>query len=164
MYTFGLQCHRIYIDETGFNLFTRRHYGRAPIGERVHRMVAGQRGRNVSVIAAISDRVGLVYHEIVHRSVNREVFIDFLTSLSVILGEERAVLIMDNAPCHSNVSVDNDALDIKYLPPNSPFLNPIENCFSVFKADMKQRLNMIQQEVINRQAAAAANMTMTAWR
>lgn len=164
MYTTGLQCHRIYIDETGFNLFTRRHYGRAPIGQRVHRMVGNQRGRNITVIAAISDHVGLVYHEIIHGSVNRAVFIDFVTSLSVILGDERAVLLMDNAPCHSNVTVDNDALAIKYLPPNSPFLNPIENCFSVFKADMKQRLNMIQEEVMNRHAAAAANMTMAAWR
>ena len=39
----GLQRHRIYIDESGFNLWTRRNYGRARIGERVNRIVGGQK-------------------------------------------------------------------------------------------------------------------------
>ena len=164
MYTEGLQQHRIYIDETGFNLYTRRHYGRAPIGQRVHRRVGNNRGQNISVIVAVSNFVGLVYYEISHVPVNREIFHNFMTSHSVILGDERAVLIMDNATCHGNVELHSDNLQVKYLPPNSPFLNPIENCFSVFKNDMKRRLNWVQGEVCDRRAAAAANMSMVSWR
>ena len=54
IYNDGLAAHRIYIDETGFNLYARRQYGRAPVGQRVNQIVNGQRGRNVTVIVAIS--------------------------------------------------------------------------------------------------------------
>ena len=43
MYENGLQQHRIYVDETDYNLYTSRSYGRAPQGERVNRIVGGQR-------------------------------------------------------------------------------------------------------------------------
>lgn len=37
MYREGLGKHRVYIDEMGFNLYTRRTYGRSPRGEKVSR-------------------------------------------------------------------------------------------------------------------------------
>jgi hypothetical protein len=52
MFENGMQKHRIYVDETGFNLYTKRAYGRARQGERVNRIVRGQRGSNVTVITA----------------------------------------------------------------------------------------------------------------
>ena len=164
MYTFGLQRHRIYVDECGCNLYTRRYYGRAPAGVRVNRMVAGNRGRNVTAIVAISNQVGIVYHEIVTTSVSMEIFNGFVTSLSTVLGEENAIIIMDNAPIHNNCSVNNDQQQIRYLPPNSPFLNPIENCFSVMKSHLKQRMNIVQEEANNSRAAARAGVSMVLWR
>ena len=41
MYEEGLQKHRIYIDETGFNLYTKGMFGRAARGERAIRVVGG---------------------------------------------------------------------------------------------------------------------------
>ena len=102
MVNVGLARHRIYIDEMGYNLWTRRTYGRSRVGERVNRIVGGQRGRNTTVIAAISDQVGLLYHEVHMRSVTHEVFNNFLFNVSVILDDEPAVLILDNAPCHNS--------------------------------------------------------------
>lgn len=143
MYEVGLHKHRIYVDETGFNLYTKRTYGRAVQGQRVNRVVKGQRGNNVTVIVAISDMVGVVYHEIHDRSVTREAFASFMTCLEVMLGEEETVIIMDNAPCHQGIQDNFENLEIKFLPAYSPFLNPIEECFSVFKAHLKHRLNDI---------------------
>ena len=137
----GLQRHRIYIDESGFNLWTRRNYGRARLGERVNRIVGGQRGRNVTVIAAISDLVGVVYHEVHTVAVTKEIFVHFIASLSAILGEESAILLMDNAPVHSSIQERFPNLSVKFLPPYSPFLNPIKNVFSVLKAYIKQYLH-----------------------
>ena len=48
---------------------------------------------------------------------------------------------MDNAPVHMDMQRNFPILEIKYLPAYSPFLNPIENCFSVFKAYLKQFLH-----------------------
>ena len=32
----GASSHKMYIDETGYNMWTRRTYGRAPMGQRVN--------------------------------------------------------------------------------------------------------------------------------
>ena len=70
----GMAAHRIYIDETGMNLHLSRSRGRAEAGRRAARIVCGQRGENMTVILAISDRVGVVYHEIAWGGVNTERF------------------------------------------------------------------------------------------
>ena len=148
----GIAKHRIYIDECGFNLWTRRTYGRALVGERVNRIVGGQRGRNATIIAAISDQVGLLYHEIHFTSVNKEVFSSFIYQMEVILEDEPAVLIMDNAPVHNGISTDCPNLEIKFLPRYSPFLNPIENSFSVLKSTIKRHLQRDENECSTRAA------------
>ena len=136
----GLARHRVYVDECGYNLWTRRSYGRSVVGERSNRVVGGQRGRNVTVIAAISDQVGLLYHEVHVTSVTKDVFTNYMFNLSVILGMEPAVIILDNAPCHRHIDVEFPQLEIKFLPAYSPFLNPIENTFSVLKSAIKRHL------------------------
>ena len=70
------------------------------MGERVNRIVGGQRGRNATVIAAILDQVGLLYYEIHFSSVTQDVFGSFIYQLEVILEDEPAVLIINNAPIH----------------------------------------------------------------
>ena len=45
---------------------------------------------------------------------------------------------------------------VRKLAPHSPFLNPIENMFSVFKADLEQRLSYVQDRLDDRAAAPAA--------
>ena len=136
----GINSHRIYVDETGFNLWTKRTYGRAKVGERVNRIVGGQRGRNCTVICAISDQVGVLYYEIHFGTVNKLVFNAFMNSLCTIIGDTPSVIIMDNAPIHNGIQEIYPEVPIKFLPPYSPFLNPIENCFSVLKTYLKQHL------------------------
>ncbi|XP_038073595.1 uncharacterized protein LOC119741770 [Patiria miniata] len=54
----GVLGHTVYIDETGYNIWTRRSYGRAPRGEPARRVVHGQRGKQVNITFAISGEVG----------------------------------------------------------------------------------------------------------
>ena len=170
MMTSGLDRHRVYVDESGFNLHLMRTRGRAPVGERAIRTVCGSRGRNVTFITAISDRHedGIIYHEIVDGGVNKKRFADFLQSLSAIIGEDEEVTVLfDNAPSHQGVE-NAVALPpshhIKRLPPYSPFLSPIENVFSVLKAHVKQHMAAQQQSVDDRVSAARAAMSLESWR
>ena len=113
VFTFTCLCHiinfffqrcpqrQVYIDESGFNIFTRRSKGRAPLGERVRRVVAPC-GRNISITLAISPDMRLVHQIIVERTVTRATFQAFINELVVILGprvpiNEEVFIIFDFA-------------------------------------------------------------------
>ena len=160
----GLNTRRVYIDETGFNLYTRRTYGRAPVGQRVNRIVGSQRGRNVTFLVAITPDVGVLRYESFDRGVNNEDVASFIRTLSVILDEEPAVLLMDNAPSHRHLQNPAALHQIEFLPPYSPFLNPIENGFSILKANAKQRLGNIQHIVDDPALARGRGMGLVEWR
>lgn len=155
---------RIYIDETGFNLYTRRTYGRAAVGQRVNRIVGSQRGQNVTFIVAVTPDVGVIYFEVYQRGVKHDDVAGFLVSLAAILGDERAILLLDNAPSHRALENPDAAREVRFLPAHSPFLNPIENCFSVLKAGAKQRLACTQGVADNRRLAQQHNMGLLEWR
>ena len=53
------------------------------------------------------------------------------------------IVVMDNLPAHRSAAV-REAIhrvgaELRFLPPYSPDLNPIEMAFSKFKADLKRR-------------------------
>ncbi|RHY86580.1 hypothetical protein DYB35_010217 [Aphanomyces astaci] len=53
---------------------------------------------------------------------------------------KRVVIILDNAPAHSQTErrvVQHDDMTLLRLGPYSPMLNPIESCFSVLKSKIK---------------------------
>ncbi|KAG7163928.1 putative DDE superfamily endonuclease domain-containing protein 4 [Homarus americanus] len=143
MYKDGIHQYRVYVYETGYNLHTCRTYGRALRGQCVNRIVAGQRGSILTLIASISNLARLFYYEIHVTSVTKEVHKKFMTSLDSVLGPKAAVILKDNALCHTGIEQEFEDCVIKKLPAHSPFLNPFENCFSVLKATVKRQLNNI---------------------
>ena len=160
----GINQRRVYIDETGFNLYTRRSYGRAPVGQRVNRIVGSQRGNNVTFLVAITPEAGVLHFEAFGRGVRNDDVASFIRTLSVILDEEPATILMDNAPSHRHLQNPSDIHQLKFLPAYSPFLNPIENCFSVLKSDAKQRLAHIQRVVDSAAVAREHGMGLMEWR
>ena len=135
----------IYIDEFGINLWTKRTYGRALKGSRCYRVVSGDRG-NVSVCAAVSKN-GILHHALQRKSFKKETFQQFITELEQICApsdNEQFIFIVDNAPIHRAITTSNEFAEIKFLPPYSPFLNPIESVFSKVKNGLKSRLDEIR--------------------
>ena len=71
-------------------------------------------------------------------------FKEFMINLILKIEEMNlgnCIFIMDNATIHRNLGV-REVIDasnhrIQYLPPYSPFLNPIEECFSKWKGFVK---------------------------
>ena len=61
----GMAAHRVHVDQTILSLHMSRSRGRAAVGERAAPVVCGKRGRNMTVIMAISDQVSVLYYEVV---------------------------------------------------------------------------------------------------
>jgi transposase len=88
---------------------------------------------------------GIFYFEPFEGPVNKERFILYLKNLFLKLSNENlsnAIIILDNVAFHRCREVDdlvyNNQHALHFLPPYSPFFNPIENLFSQWKGMVKQ--------------------------
>lgn len=166
--------HGVFIDECGYNIWTRRQFGRALRGQPVRRVVNNQRGKNCNITFAISAEVGLVAHKISMETTTRESFEDFLATTvqecgHLLPADEHIYFVYDNARPHVRAQLPagaNPNIQLKRLPPYSPFLNPTEMAHSCFKAAVKRSLALPewQQRVGDRHAANQAGMNLQQWR
>ena len=112
------------------------------------------RSRNISVMAAIS-RHGVVHYEILDGNGNGERFKQFLHGLQseLLKLHPDPILIMDNVNFHRMGTVVEEmailGLGYHYLPPYSPFFNPIENVFSQWKQFVRQQKPTNEDELRN---------------
>ncbi len=136
----------IYIDEAGFNLAKRRRRGRNVIGKRATVDVPAQRGANITMCAAIAN-AGLLLHRCQVGPYNTERLLAFLNDLHQRLVPEQDqegenmrtfVITWDNVAFHHSQAITtwfevHPRLVSLFLPPYSPFLNPIEEFFSAWR-------------------------------
>ena len=128
----------IYLDETGFNLHTSQHFGYAPVGSHAVQTVPTNRGRNLSVLVAVTV-YGVLTFGIQQQAYNTESMMEWINDFLLPLIENQTpTIIMDNARFHhANVvknALSNAGCNVLYLPPYSPQLNPVEEIFSMIKA------------------------------
>lgn len=126
----------VFLDEAGVNLAFIRLYARAPQGQRARGSRPHKRGKNVSMIGAISLK-GIV------TSLNLLGSIDGLTFEAFVIRKlipklwKGAVVVWDNYSIHKGQEIERAITDagakLIYLPPYSPDFNPIENCWSKIK-------------------------------
>lgn len=133
----------IYVDEVGFNLTKTRCRGRNVIGQRAITNVPGQRGGNITMCAAITQN-GVLHHNATLGPYNTGHMLTFLDAIYTMLVPDpdqepaRFVVLWDNVSFHRAVLVQNwfathPQFVVLYLPPYSPFLNPIEEFFSAWR-------------------------------
>lgn len=136
----------VYVDEAGFNLTKCRRRGRNIIGHRATVGSPGQRGGNITMCAAISEH-GVLTHIPFRGPYSTQHLLNFLETLyrALIPDDERGlfrvdlpkyVVICDNVSFHrSDIIrqwfVTHPRMLIEFLPPYSPFLNPIEEFFQL---------------------------------
>ena len=137
----------IFIDETGSDCRDRlRRYGYSIRGKPPKSIKLLVRGERISVIAAMSSE-GVETLKVVSGTVDGDSFLDFIQRdlLPLLLpfnGSNRnSVVIMDNCSVHHVAGVEALITEVgalvHYLPPYSPDLNPIEECFSKAKSCLK---------------------------
>lgn len=126
----------IFIDESGVNIAMVRVYARAKKGQRARSAKPTKRGKNVSIIGAISVK------EIV-TDINLLGGIDNLTFTAFIHQKllsklwKGACVLMDNYSIHKGEDIEQLVASVGarviYLPPYSPDFSPIENLWSKVK-------------------------------
>ena len=127
--------HPIYsVDETGFGRFSYQYRkGWAPVGRELRVVKNYARQQSTSVLACCSED-GWTKTLEVKGGVKRHVFCEFIRSLDIPKG---SVILMDNASIHKGddvAKVFREKGFIRlYVPPYSPWFNPIEGCFSIVK-------------------------------
>lgn len=143
----------IFLDETGFNVSLRSKYGRSIKGKMAIQRVRTIRSKNFSVCCAISKNK-IIYYKKQDFPFNTDSFLCFIEELKVKLrleGMTNMIIVMDNVAFHKssiiNTKLTEHGHSIVYLPPYSPFLNPIENMFSKVKQLVRSRRVNDQQEL-----------------
>jgi hypothetical protein len=162
-------CQLVYLDETGFNLWTRRSQGRSLKGAAVRRTVTTQRGPNVTACIATAAQFGLVHATVFRGGQNNERFQEFVNELADrcldLAPEARWIILMDGPYFHRAARIPHDMRDrisIRILPPYSPFLNPVELANSALKAHIKHKLAF--PDLIEEEAAPPDEINQEEWR
>ena len=95
----------------------------------------------LALIAGISKKNGLEHYQIFEKSVNKAKFKQYLTGLRAANPDAKICLFMDNLKAHTAEASTKEMkrLGFRYIlnVPYSPDYNPIELCFSQFKAKFK---------------------------
>jgi len=117
-------------DESGGNLAMLRLYARALRGKRARGEKPLKRGKNISIISALSLEKGLAYR-IIYGSVDGATFEAFIVKKLIPQLWENACVVMDNARIHLGEmvkeAIEQAGAKLIYLSPYSPEFSPIEN-------------------------------------
>jgi transposase len=134
-------AHLVFIDETGLNTKLARLYGRSPCGERCLSAIPHGHWQSSTFLAALRQEQ-ITAPFLVDGPVDAEVFLVYLQQVLVPCLQPGDTLILDNLSTHKIQGVAPllraKGVELRYLPPYSPDLNPIEPAFAKLKAHLRQ--------------------------
>ena len=118
-----------------------RRYGRAPVGARLVAAVPHGHWKTTTFLAAL--RVGgLSCPLAIDGAVNGDVFVAYVAQHLVPALRPGDVVVMDNLSSHKRAGVrraiEAAGAELRFLPPYSPDLNPIELAFAKLKALLRK--------------------------
>jgi transposase len=131
----------VFIDETAVTTKMTRLYGRAPRGKRLVAKVPHGHWKTLTLVAAC--RVdGMTAPYVVDGAMDGPAFLAYVEQVLVPTLKKRDIVFMDNVRTHKVAGV-REAIravgaELRYLPPYSPDLNPIENVYSKLKSDLRK--------------------------
>lgn len=116
-------------------------YARAIIGQRAYSQRPLQKGKNISLIGAMTLEEGFLTGLSFEGGTNGDTFLWFIEKILVPQLWSGAVVVMDNLPAHKvqgvTEAIASVGAKVIYLSPYSPDFNPIENLWSQLKAYLR---------------------------
>lgn len=131
----------VFIDETGASTNLARKGGRCRRGRRLRVGVPHGHYKTVTLVAGLRLR-GLTAPKVYDRPINAALFEEWVEHCLVPALAPGDVVIMDNLSSHKRPRVEElinaAGAELRYLPPYSPDMNPIEKAFSKLKAYLRK--------------------------
>ena len=129
-----------FIDETGINIAMTRLYARAEGGARAHGATPKNWGDNISLIGSLS-LDGTMHAMTLPGSADRDAFLLYVKDILGPHLQKGDIVVMDNLSVHKSAAVrraiEDRQAELRFLPPYSPDLNPIEQCWSKIKTALR---------------------------
>jgi transposase len=130
----------IYVDETGIDRYYYRQHGWSRRGEKIYGKISGKKFARTSIVAGFFENKSLAPMQY-FGTANAELFQAWFTKFLIPELPPNAAVVLDNASIHSKSKLyeicKHNNIELLFLPPYSPDLNPIEK----FWANMKKFLD-----------------------
>lgn len=126
----------VFIDETWAKTNMTRTYGRSPLGTRLTEKLPSGRWQTTTFLGAMRAE-GFIAPLTVDGAINGELFLAWVQQHLAPALKVGDIVVMDNLSSHKvtgvRETIEAVGAELRYLPPYSPDLNPIELAFAKFK-------------------------------
>jgi len=131
----------VFLDESGVNTDMTRRYARAKAGLRANDHTPLNTGKTTTIVSSVRTD-GTTVPMFLSGSLNGEKFKEYIGKYLVPTLHHGDIVVMDNLRCHKvdgiEQMIEEAGATVKYLPPYSPDLNPIEQMWSKIKAFLRK--------------------------
>ena len=154
----------VFVDESGFHTSMTRSRARAPRGKRAYGKVPRNRGKNTTLIAAITLEGGMGISMAVEGATDALAFEAYVEHFLAPTLEKGQVVVLDGLGAHRTQKVreliEARGADLVFLPSYSPDLNPIEEAFSKIEALVRKEGARVREALVEAIGRALAAVTI----
>jgi transposase len=154
----------VFVDESGFNTSMTRLRARAPRGQRAYGRVPRNRGKNTTLIAAITLQGGMGESMTLEGATDAlafEAYVEHVLAPSLCEGQ---VVVLDKLVAHRTEKVkdliEERGADLVFLPSYSPDMNPIEEAFSKIKQLVRKASARVREALVEAIGRALTAVTI----
>ena len=131
----------VFIDETGASTKMARLRGRSLRGSRCLAAIPHGHWKTTTFVGGLR-LGGMTAPMVLDGAMDGPAFLAWIEQMLAPTLETGDIVVMDNLPAHKpdaiRAAIEARGATLRYLPPYSPDLNPIEMAFSKFKALLKK--------------------------
>jgi transposase len=131
----------VFVDETGTSTKMARLYGRSAQGTRCVGAIPHGHWKTTTFVGGLR-LSGIAAPMVLDGAMNGPAFLAWVEQMLAPALEPGDIVVMDNLPAHKpaavRIAIEGRGAELRYLPPYSPDLNPIEMAYSKFKALLKK--------------------------
>ena len=152
----------VFVDEMGSNTSLHSRYAWSKKGERAYCSVPRNRGKNTTLLASM-DVEGMGPSAAIVGAVDAQAFEAYLEQVLLSHLRPGQVVVMNNLSAHKGQRVkelvEGAGCELLYLPPYSPDLNPIEECFSKIKSLLRKAEARSREVLVEAMGRAMSSIT-----